>query len=184
MRARGLHETAGNRLFFRLGPLTGRFLKHALRKILILFPTFTGMALYQAASGFWRPFEFVGLVGAACRGVVISRRRLNSCAVKTLIRKICASSCAERFDSRVCRSLEILWNRGRLFHAGVTTLRIRDFENPVGHHMIFAGLPLGIAFLTNLLIRAVGLIMFVRLSNHTPLQSAGKDALREEVPVL
>ncbi len=33
VRARGLHETAGNRLLCRPGPLIGRFLKHALRAI-------------------------------------------------------------------------------------------------------------------------------------------------------
>src|SRR5438270_7004184 len=109
------------------------------------------MPIYRCvAAGFWRPFELTGVEVEKCLGGDISRRRLNSCAVKTLMRKICASSRAERFDSRVSRSFDILRNRGSVFQAGVTTLRMRDFENPVGYQMIFAGFPSGIALLTHL----------------------------------
>ena len=94
------------------------------------------------------------------------------------MRKIWARSWEVRFDSRVRRSLEILWSRGRVFHAGVTTLKMRDLEKPVGYQIILAGFPFGMACLTNLLIRAiVALIPFAQLSNHTLSLSARKGAL-------
>src|SRR5713101_1875918 len=83
-----------------------------------------------------------------------------------------------------CWSLKILSERGRDFHAGVTTRRILDLPKPVGYQSILAGLPFGMAFLTNLLILAVVLIFFAQLSNHTLAGFCGKGSLRHSLLVL